>query len=175
MKAERGTGAMVSRSLDGQMIIPALKLAGVVPVRGSGGKGRGTGRGGREALEELIDYVKQGHPAYLAVDGPRGPRGHVHKGVAVMAKLSNAAVLLMVAIPERRWILSRTWDRLQIPKPFTRINGYFSEPMCRLSDETAEQFRIRLETRLAEMEQAYDPAEASYNKVNSTLNAAPAA
>jgi lysophospholipid acyltransferase (LPLAT)-like uncharacterized protein len=162
--SERGTGAMVSRSLDGQIIVPALRVRGVIPVRGSGGKGRGTGRGGREALDALIAHVRGGRPAYLAVDGPRGPRGHVHKGVAVMARACDAAVLLMVAVPKSRWILKRSWDRLQIPKPFTTIDGYFAEPIFPAEDETAEQLRQRIENALLALDKEHDPSEAVHNE-----------
>ncbi len=158
--AERGTGAMVSRSLDGQIIVPALRVRGVIPVRGSGGKGRGTGRGGREALDELIAHVKSGRPAYLAVDGPRGPRGHVHKGVAVMARTCEAAVLLMVAVPSRRWILKRSWDRLQI-RSILHHRWLLAEPIFPADDETAEQLRQRIEASLQALEKQYDPQEAS--------------
>ncbi len=168
--SERGTGAMVSRSLDGQIIVPALWVRGVVPVRGSGGKGRGTGRGGREALDALIAHVKGGRPAYLAVDGPKGPRGHVHKGVAVLARTCDAAVLLMVAVPSRRWILKRTWDRLQIPLPFSTIDGYFADPVFPADDETAEQLRQRIEAQLLALERAHDPSESA--SVQTSENAA---
>lgn len=156
--SERGTGAMVSRSLDGQMIVPALRVRGVIPVRGSGGRGRG-GRGGREALDQLIEHVRSGHPAYLAVDGPRGPRGYVHKGVAVLAQRCDAAVLLMVAVPSQRWILKRSWDRLQIPLPFSRIDGYFADPIIPIEGESAEQLRQRIESALNDLEMKHDPAE----------------
>ena len=161
--SEKGTGAMVSRSLDGQIIVPALRVRGVIPVRGSGGRGRGTGRGGREALDALIEHVKNGRPAYLAVDGPRGPRGHVHKGVAVMARQCEAAVLLMAAVPTRRWILKRSWDRLQIPQPFCRIDGYFAPPIIPQTGETAEQFRQRIENALHQLECEHDPREAAFS------------
>lgn len=172
--SERGTGAMVSRSLDGQIIVPALRVRGVIPVRGSGGRGRGVGRGGREALDALIEHVKNGRPAYLAVDGPRGPRGHVHKGVAVMARQSDAAVLLLVAVPSRRWILTRSWDRLQIPKPFSSIDGYFAPPILPAADETAEQLRQRIEAALSALEQAHDPHEATFSSRAHTAATAPA-
>jgi lysophospholipid acyltransferase (LPLAT)-like uncharacterized protein len=144
-------------------------VRGVVPVRGSGGRGRGTGRGGREALDALIAHVKGGRPAYLAVDGPRGPRGHVHKGVAVMARQCDAAILLMVAVPSRRWILSRSWDRLQIPYPFCTIDGYFAAPIFPAENETAEQLRQRVESALSALEAECDPAEA--NRVSTETNA----
>lgn len=164
--SEQGTGAMVSRSLDGQIIIPALRVRGVIPVRGSGGKGRGTGRGGREALDALIEHVKGGYPVVLAIDGPRGPRGHVHKGVAVMARQCDAPVLPMVIVPRRRWILSRTWDRLQIPKPFSSIDAYFAPPIFPTSGETAEQLRQRIESTLRALEQKHDPSEAAFSQAD---------
>lgn len=164
--SERGTGAMVSRSLDGQIIVPALWVRGVIPVRGSGGKGRGTGRGGREALDALMEHVRGGRPAYLAVDGPRGPRGYVHKGVAVMARQCDAAVLLMVPVPSRRIILKRSWDRLQIPLPFSRIDGYFAEPVWPIEGETAEQFRQRIESSLHALEKEHDPQEANVARLS---------
>lgn len=156
---ERGTGAMVSRSRDGQLIVPALRISGIVPVRGSGGRGDGGGRGGREALDALVDHVKGGRPAYLAVDGPRGPRGHVHKGIAVLARQAEAAVVVMIPVPTRRWVLSKAWDRLQIPKPFCRIDGYFGEPVEPVAGETAEALRQRIESALMRLEELHDPDE----------------
>ncbi|MGI9473909.1 MAG: DUF374 domain-containing protein [Rubripirellula sp.] len=82
---EPGTGAMVSQSGDGEIIVPSLRIRGIVPVRGSGGRGQGKGRGGLAALEALIQHVVGGRPAYLAVDGPRGPRGHVQRGIVKLA------------------------------------------------------------------------------------------
>src|SRR6056297_308359 len=40
---ERGTGAMVSRSRDGEIIVPSLRIRGIIPVRGSGSRGGSQG------------------------------------------------------------------------------------------------------------------------------------
>ena len=80
-----------------------------------------------------------------------------------MARQCEAAVLLMVAVPSSRWILSRSWDRLQIPKPFSSVDGYFAEPIFPASDETAEQLRQRLEAALLKLEREHDPVEAQFN------------
>lgn len=153
---------MVSRSLDGQIIVPALKAAGCVPVRGSGG-GKGTegkgGKGGGVALHALIRHVQNGRPAILAVDGPKGPRNHVQKGIAVLAIESQAVVLNVVTVPSRRWILRKTWDRLQIPKPFSTIYAYFDQPLQPLPNESADDFRLRVEQSLNSLEAEHDPQE----------------
>jgi lysophospholipid acyltransferase (LPLAT)-like uncharacterized protein len=95
----------------------------------------------------------------LAVDGPRGPRNRVRKGIAVLSRKSDAAVLNVVLVPSRRWILQGTWDRLQIPKPFCRIDAYFAEPLWPLPQETVEQYRRRIEFSLNELEASHDPGQ----------------
>ncbi len=158
---EPGTGAMVSRSLDGQIIVPALRVRGVVPVRGSSARQSGDSKGGLEALDALVDHVNGGRPAYLAVDGPRGPRGHVHKGIATLSQRTGAAVINMVAVPSRRWVLRKAWDRMQIPKPFATIDAYFALPVFPLENESVESFRIRIEQSLRALELQHDSAEAT--------------
>ncbi|XZE55317.1 lysophospholipid acyltransferase family protein [Planctomycetaceae bacterium SH139] len=157
--AEPGTGAMVSRSADGQIIVPALKIRGCVPVRGSSNR-RGRSKGGITALAALVQHVLTGRPAVLAVDGPRGPRNHAFKGIASLSRDSQAVVLNVITIPSRRWILSKTWDRLQIPKPFCTINAYFAEPLEMDPNESLESYRQRIEQSLNQLERTYDPAEA---------------
>jgi len=156
---EPGTGAMVSRSADGGLLIPSLRARGIVPIRGSGRR-KGRDKGGRAALDALIEHVLGGAPAYFAVDGPRGPRNRVRKGIAVLSQRTNAAVLNVVAVPTRRWILTGAWDRLQIPRPFATINFYFGEPLRPRQGEGIEQYRERIETALNELEREHDPNEA---------------
>lgn len=158
--SERGTAAMVSRSNDGELLVPGLRVMGVTVIRGSGQR-KGQDKGGRTALRELVEHVTQGAPAYLAVDGPRGPRNHVHKGIAVLSRKSKAAVINVIAVPTRRWIIKRSWDRLQIPKPFCRIDAYFGEPLRPEEGENVEQFRRRIEISLNQLETDWDPIEAS--------------
>jgi lysophospholipid acyltransferase (LPLAT)-like uncharacterized protein len=156
--SEPGTAAMVSRSQDGELIVGTLKALGIVPIRGSSGK-RGQDKGGMDALEALAAHVAGGKPAYIAVDGPRGPRNRVRKGIAVLAQRTGAVVLVAVGVPTRRWILSKSWDRLQIPQPFARIDGYFSEPLEMAAGEGVEEFRKRIEESLNALEARWDPVE----------------
>jgi hypothetical protein len=154
---------MVSRSIDGQIIVPALRWMGCVPIRGSGIRPGKSSKGGLEALQHLENHVRSGRPAYLAVDGPSGPRGRVHKGVATLAARTDTCVVVMMPIARRRWILHRAWDRLQIPKPWTQVDGYFGDPIRRIEGESTEAFRQRIERSLFELERAFDPQEAQYH------------
>lgn len=150
---------MVSRSADGEILIPSLRVRGIVPIRGSSNH-RGRDKGGRSALDALIKHVHSGRPAYLAVDGPRGPRGRVHKGIALLSQRTGAAIVILVPIPSRRWILTKAWDRLQIPKPFSVIDGYFAETIHAEANESLECYGQRIEDALNALEREHDPTEA---------------
>ena len=156
----RGTAAMVSQSQDGALVALGLKCVGIIPIRGSSRSGS-RDHGGLAALYNLIDHVRAGGPAYLAVDGPRGPRNRVHKGIAVLSRQADAAVLNVVVVPSRRWIIKRSWDRLQIPYPFCRIDTYFDNPITPEAGESAEAYRRRIETALNALEVLHDPTEAA--------------
>jgi hypothetical protein len=155
---ETGTAAMVSQSADGQLLVPGFWALGIKAIRGSN-RNEQDDKGGRSALNQLIAHVVSGSPAILAVDGPRGPRNHVRKGIAVLSRESGAAVINVVAVPSRRWILQGTWDRLQIPRPFCRIDAYFGEPLRPYDTESVEQYRRRIESSLNELEERHDPVE----------------
>jgi lysophospholipid acyltransferase (LPLAT)-like uncharacterized protein len=151
---------MVSRSRDGALVALGLKLVGIIPIRGSSRR-RGHDHGGLAALNALIEHVRGGRPAYLAVDGPRGPRNRVHKGIAVLSRQANAAVINVIVTSSRRWIIKQSWDRLQVPFPFCRIDVYFGNPMMPRAGESAETYRRRIEADLNEMEKIYEPEEAA--------------
>lgn len=160
--SESQTGALVSRSNDGQMIVPALQCMGVTVVRGSGRNRDGVDRGGKGAIDRLVAHVHSGKPGYIAVDGPRGPRGCVHMGIASLSERTDAVVIPIAAVPNKRWILRRAWDRMQIPLPFCRIEGRFGKPLRREPNESMEQFRRRIELSLQELEISLDPSEGRY-------------
>lgn len=162
--AEQGTGTMVSRSADGQIVVPALRISGHVPIRGSSGA---RDKGGASALQALIQHVRGGQPAMLAVDGPRGPRGTAQKGIGLLARKTETSVIAVVAIPSQRWILTKTWDRIQIPCPFSKIDYYFSEPMYPRRGEALEAFADRVGQVLRDLEMAHDREEGQRAEVNS--------
>jgi lysophospholipid acyltransferase (LPLAT)-like uncharacterized protein len=162
MYAERGVAAMVSRNYHGQYIIPTMRVRGMIAVRGSTMRQGKASKGGLAALEEIITHVSSGKSACLAVDGPAGPRGCAHKGIAVLSIRTGAFVVPMVSMINRKWVVKRSWDRMQIPKPFARIDAYFGEPMLAREDESSEEFRIRIENSLIDLECQHVPEEARF-------------
>lgn len=161
---EKQTGAMVSRSVDGDLLIPSLTIRGITAFRGSS-RTRHQDKGGLQALQQMVQHSKSGKPTYFAVDGPKGPRGKVKRGIADLAVQANAVVLVVIALPSRRWIIKKAWDRFQIPKHFSKVTLTFAEPLKLKENESAVDFRSRIELVLAKIERDLDPAEAALNPI----------
>ncbi len=107
--------ALTSRSGDGELVARIMHRWGARVVRGS------SSAGGREAMWDLRAVVRRHRSSPILVpDGPRGPARHLKRGILVLARASGAPVLAMGFAPHRHWRL-KSWDRMIIPKPFTRV------------------------------------------------------
>ena len=103
---------MTSQSFDGEYIARFIQRFGYGAARGS------STRGGVGALVEMARLVRRGCPAGFTVDGPRGPRRVAKTGALLLAKKTGRPVLPFAVTPRSFWRLG-SWDRLQIPRPFT--------------------------------------------------------
>ena len=155
-----GIAAMVSQSRDGDLLAPSLRVTGVVAIRGSTHK-PGRDKGGRHALEQLKAHTRHGLPSLLAVDGPNGPRNHVHRGVVDLARGTDATILPCVIVPSRRWTLRGTWDRFQIPQPFCRLFMTFAPPLDPRAERDDVRLRQSVRAALEGLERRCDPVEAA--------------
>lgn len=152
------TGALVSRSRDGDLLVPLLQSCGCVPIRGSSGEGR---KGGASALGQLIRHCEQGHPAVIAVDGPKGPRGKVQKGAAMLSQKTGIPILPVVLVARRRILIAKAWDRMQLPLPFSRLDCRFGEPIYAGEHDDLNEISRSVEMSLEQLERIVDPTEAA--------------
>ncbi len=111
---KRRVYGLVSASKDGAWLAAFYRMIGIYPVRGS------SNNHGREAARVLIEKVQVGHDIGITPDGPRGPMYVLEPGVLVVARRSNAPMVLVGAQFGPAWRL-RSWDRFYIPCPFSRI------------------------------------------------------
>jgi len=155
--------AMVSGSSDGDWLVSLCRGRRIVPVRGSS-RTNGVDKGGRSALATMATGVMDGLPALLAVDGPRGPRNGVHRGIADLARQTDACIVVagVFSTSRRRHILQRTWDRTQLPRPFSTLTARFRTPIDPRDFADAASLRERVATDLLALEQAFDPDEARH-------------
>jgi lysophospholipid acyltransferase (LPLAT)-like uncharacterized protein len=74
--------------------------------------------------------------------------------------MTGVAIVPVVVVPSRRWILRRTWDRLQLPQPFSRLTVAFAPPVDPQAETNEVRLRESVQTALAELERRWDPDEA---------------
>ena len=142
----RGIVVMISENFDGEWIARIIEQFGFRTSRGS------SSRGGQRALLQLKREMERGRPAGFAVDGPRGPARTAQPGAVWLAKLTGNPVVPFHMEASRYWSL-KSWDRTQIPKPFTTVAMAIGEPLYvpRDADEAAlEAWRQRLQQSLAD-------------------------
>ena len=141
----RGIVAMASENFDGEWIARLLGKFGYGAARGS------TSRGGPAALRQLVRDVKA-HGVAFTLDGPRGPAEIAQPGAVWLARATGQPLLPFHSEAASAWTLN-SWDRTQIPKPFTTVAMAIAEPIYvprDADDELMEESQARLERSLAE-------------------------
>jgi hypothetical protein len=139
---------LISQHGDGEIISGAIGRLGLGAVRGSSRRaGKGRDKGGVGALRALVKLLKGGVSVGIAPDGPRGPRMRASEGVIAAARLSGAAVLPAACAGASQRLLG-TWDRFQIPMPFSRGVIVWGEPLRVGRDEDEEAARRRIEAAI---------------------------
>ena len=141
----RGIVVITSRSLDGEYMARFIKRLGYGAVRGS------STRGGVGALVEMIRRMRSGMPMAFSVDGPRGPRYQAKNGAVLLAKKSGNPLMPFVLECEKYWVVRKSWDRLQIPRPFTRVRLMIATPIYvpeNADEEAVNQAQNELQTSL---------------------------
>lgn len=118
----RHLAPIASASKDGGLAAWAMWGLGLPCVRGS------SSRGGAGALKKMIRLIREGKDLAFTPDGPRGPLHHVHEGVLLAAKMTGAPIVPLTFDAQRKRELN-SWDRLIVPKLFSRLNFIYGEPV----------------------------------------------
>ncbi len=134
----RGIAVITSQSKDGEYIARFIQRLGYGAVRGS------STRGGVGALVEMIRSMRKGIPMAFTVDGPKGPHYKAKPGPILLAKKTGNPLMPFVVECKNFWTINNSWDKLQIPKPFTRARLNIGEPIYVPADATDEDVRIKL-------------------------------
>lgn len=144
---EHGIIVLSSSSFDSEYTARCIQRLGFGIVKGS------SSRGGAQALVKMIRMMKSGFEMAFTIDGPRGPRYKAKSGPIILAKKTGNPLMPFVIECEDYWTL-KSWDRLQIPKPFTRANLIIGEPIyveSRARDKELEAKIVELQTSLDEL------------------------
>lgn len=135
--------ALISASKDGAFLSTILRNFGVQPVRGS------SSRRGAQAMLELTYWAGRGYHLAVTPDGPRGPRYVVQDGVIALAQVTGMPIVPYSC--QVNWkIRLKSWDRFQIPLPFSRCVMTFGDPI-RVPREATVADRAELRERLRDV------------------------
>ena len=87
-----------------------------------------SGNSGKQALENVIGYLKQGYSTTIASDGPAGPAHILKPGVLWMSRDANTPVVPLRFSSSPGFQLGG-WDRKFIPAIFSEITVHVGEPI----------------------------------------------
>jgi len=144
----RGIVVITSENFDGEWIARIIERFGYGTARGS------TSRGARKAILQLVRDMKRGKPAGFTLDGPRGPARVAQPGAVWLARATGNPLLPFHLEASSHWTM-RSWDRTQIPKPFSTVALSVGTPIevpRDLPDEALDTVRQELEACLAALE-----------------------
>jgi lysophospholipid acyltransferase (LPLAT)-like uncharacterized protein len=143
----RGIIVLSSSSFDSEYTARCIQRLGFGIIKGS------STRGGIQALVGMIRMMKQGFAMAFTIDGPKGPRYEAKAGPVVLAKKTGNPLMPFVIECEKYWTI-KSWDRLQIPKPFTKANLIIGKPIyvnANARDEELEIKRLELQGALNDL------------------------
>jgi len=135
---------MASPSRDGEFIAQLARGLGFVVLLGSRRKG------GVQTLGQMAACFRRGHSCGMIADGSRGPARVAQKGPLYLARETGGAIL-PVAVAASRKLTFDTWDRFELPLPFSRLALLVGDPLqVRPEDRgpALERRRLELEARL---------------------------
>lgn len=133
----RGYHMLVSLSNDGDFLSQYFHFAGLRVIRGS------SSRRAIAAAREGVEVLKAGGVLAFTPDGPRGPTQVAQMGVAYMAQRSGRPVICGGIAAKRRWF-SGSWDRFMVPKPFSRAEFIYGDPIFVGPDEDLNEAAARI-------------------------------
>jgi lysophospholipid acyltransferase (LPLAT)-like uncharacterized protein len=139
----RGIVVITSENYDGEWISRIIQKFGYKTARGS------SSRGGPKALLQLVREVRSSGVAFT-LDGTRGPARVAQPGAVWLSKATGHPLLPFHCEAAASWTL-KSWDRTQIPKPFTTVAMAIDAPLSVPRDATEsqlEEWRLKLESSL---------------------------
>jgi lysophospholipid acyltransferase (LPLAT)-like uncharacterized protein len=113
----------ISRSRDGQFMTDVAARFGVRATRGSSS---------RHGMAAALAAIRAAHNDRLDIvitpDGPRGPRYEIQPGILRLAQATQRPIVAITTFLGWK-ITLKSWDRFQIPLPFSTCRLVTEEPI----------------------------------------------
>jgi lysophospholipid acyltransferase (LPLAT)-like uncharacterized protein len=151
---------MSSDSFDGEYTGRIMRKFGFVKVRGS------STRGAVRALLGMRRELEQGWVVAFTIDGPKGPRYVVKPGPVLLSRSTGVPMVVFHMAVDHAWVL-KTWDRLMIPQPFSRVLMRVSRRITVPKDADNDQMERSQNELQAALDRVREFAEANIQSVGS--------
>jgi lysophospholipid acyltransferase (LPLAT)-like uncharacterized protein len=116
-------GFLISPSVDGTAPAMLVERLGGHVLRGSS-----TATGARALRDYYETIVKQRISPAITPDGPKGPAHEFKPGAVLLAQITGKPILPL-SVAASHTLRFRTWDRFELPLPFSRIVIAYGEPV----------------------------------------------
>jgi lysophospholipid acyltransferase (LPLAT)-like uncharacterized protein len=116
-------GFLISPSIDGTAPAMLVEKAGAHVIRGSS-----THTGARALRDYYETIVKLQISPAITPDGPRGPAHEFKPGAVMLAQITGKPILPISIAASWQWTF-RTWDRFELPLPFSRVAIAYGDPV----------------------------------------------
>ncbi len=156
-----GVRVMSSYSYDGEYMGRIIQKFGYVAVKGS------SSRNPIKALLGLRRALQDGWTVAFTLDGPRGPRHKVKPGPVGLGRSSGLPLTTFHAAVDRAWVLN-SWDRMMIPKPFSRVLIRFGRLIQVPTDASDQQLARYNDELQATLDRVCEFAQANVGKVGTS-------
>jgi len=156
-----GVRVMSSFSYDGEYMGRIIKKFGYVPVKGS------SSRNPVRALLGLRRALDEGWTVAFTLDGPRGPRHKVKPGPVGLGRSAGLPLSVFHVGVDKAWVLN-SWDRMMIPKPFSRALLRFGKLIQVPADASDEDLARYSDELQASLDRVCQFAEANVSKVGTS-------
>ena len=141
--------ALISSSPIGTILTKAFKRLNIEAVGGS------SNRNPIASYRELLTVLKAGNVIGIIPDGPRGPAFQAKMGFIHLARKSGAGIIPLTFAISRFKTLN-TWDKTQIPLPFSTGVFIYGDPIVIPTDGEDESYRLQLEKSLTDLQNSAD-------------------
>lgn len=137
----RSIAVLISQHRDGELIARIIARLGFLTGRGS------STRGGEEGIRDMLRHAEDRRLLALTPDGPRGPAERVKPGLVYLASRTGFPVVPVATAASRAWTFD-SWDRFQVPQPFSRVVVAYGSPIAvpaHLREAEVDAWRVRIE------------------------------
>jgi lysophospholipid acyltransferase (LPLAT)-like uncharacterized protein len=141
---------LISNSPDGELVARIVERLGFPAIRGSSTMDNRADRRSIGAFRDAVKFLDAGGVVAITPDGPRGPAERMPEGPVMIAR-ARATPVFLFGLAARPAVTLKSWDKTQIPLPFSRGSVVFEGPLLipRGSDAaTIDATRLEWQTRL---------------------------